>query len=180
MGIETAGYASYVAIAAALAGTAVSVRQSEIAADNAVEQGKIAAADAGYAQDAAQAQADQIREAARRQRAAAKAALSASGVSVNEGTPIKIDQEIARGGEYDALQAILSGDRGASTSMKEATAYGKYASSTRSAGYAQGAATLIQSGASIGKSSGWRSQGPGFSGTQAPAPVVDRSIRINP
>jgi len=167
------------ALAAAAVGTGVAVNQAQQQADAQVEQGKITAADAGFAQDAAQAQADQIREAARRQRAAAKAALSASGVSVNEGTPIKIDQEIARGGEYDALQAILSGDRGASTSMKEATAYGKYASSTRSAGYAQGAATLIQSGASISKSSGWRSQGPGFSGTQAPAPVVDRSIRIN-
>lgn len=167
------------ALAAAVVGTGVAVHQGQVAADQAVEQGKISAADAGYQQDAATAQADQIRRAAMRQRAAARAALSASGVSVDEGTPIKIDQEITRGGEYDALTAILGGDRAASTSTKEAAAYGKYASSTRSAGYAQGATTVLQSGAGMTKAGGWRSNGPGFSGTQAPAPVeTARIIKI--
>lgn len=167
------------ALAAAVVGTGVAVHQGQVAADQAVEQGKISAADAGYQQDAATAQADQIRRAAMRQRAAARAALSASGVSVDEGTPIKIDQEITRGGEYDALTAILGGDRAASTGLKEAVSYGKYASKTKQAGAWQAASTVLASGASAANSSGWRSNGPGFSGTQAPAPVVDRSIRVN-
>ena len=166
------GAAGYLAIAAFVASTATAVHSAQVQADNAVEQGKISAADAGYAQDAAQAQADQIREAAKRQRAAARASLAASGVSVDEGTALKIDQQIARGGEYDALQAILSGDRGASSATAEAVAYGKYAKASKQAGVASAANTVLSAGASMGSASGWRSNGPGFSGTQAPAPVV--------
>jgi len=69
---------------------------------------------AAYAQDEAQAQADKIRRITRRDQGAARAALAASGVDVNRGTAMLVDQEIGTWGEQDALNAVLTGKREAS------------------------------------------------------------------
>lgn len=159
------------------AGTAISsANQSAKAAE---ATGRNLASQAGQQQDAAAAQADQIRKAARRQRAAAEASFAAGGVDVGVGTPIAVDNEIARGGELDALNTIITGGRGANSLTQEAIAYGKQANAARMAGYGQAASTLLSAGAGAMSAAGWRSNGPGFSGTQTAAPISDRSIRIN-
>jgi hypothetical protein len=159
------------------AGTAIhSANQQAKAAE---ETGRNLASQAGQEQDAASAQADQIRKAARRQRAAAEASYAAGGVDVGVGSAITVDNEIARGGEFDALNAIISGGRGADSLTQEAAAYGKQARNAKMAGYGQAASSLLSAGAGAMKASGWRSNGAGFSGTQTAAPISDRSIRIS-
>jgi hypothetical protein len=164
------------------AGTGITIagqmQAANAQADLQVAQGKSIAQQAGQEQDAASAQAERIRAAARRQAAEAAAAFSASGVSVDAGTPLKIEQEIQRGGASDALMTILSAERNATTAGNEASALGVSAKATRSAGKTQAMGTLMSSAASMAAASGWRSNGPGFSGTQKPAPISDRSIRV--
>lgn len=166
-------------LAAAAAGTGTAIYSANQAAAAAEQQGRSLASQAGQQQDAAAAQAEQIRKAAKRQRAAAEASFAAGGVDVGVGTPIAVDNEIARGGELDALNTIITGGRGADSLTQEAIAYGKQANAARMAGYGQAASTLLSAGAGAMSAAGWRSNGPGFSGTQAAAPISDRSIRIN-
>lgn len=149
------------------------VQSANAAADAQEAQGKQLATQAGQQQDAANAEAERIRAAARRQRAEAAAAYSASGVSVAEGTPLKIDQEIARGGELDALNTIISGGRESDTLTNEAAAFGKQAKASRKAGQMQAVSTLMSGASSAATASGWRANGPGFSGGQARAPIVN-------
>lgn len=166
-------------VAAAVIGAGTAVYSADQQAKAAEETGRNLASQAGQAQDGAAAEAEQIRQAARRQRAAAQAAYAASGVDVGTGSAIKIDQTIAKGGEYDALNAIISGGNGAKSLTAEALTYGKAAKAARTAGYASAASTLMSAGASYAQASGWRQNGPGYSGGQTPAPIVDRSIRVN-
>lgn len=149
------------------------------AADAAEAQGKALATQAGQEQDAANAQAERIRAAGKRQAAEATAAFSASGVSVDAGTPLKINEEITRGSSLDALNTIISAGRQGEASVTEAAGLGAKAKATRKAGQIQAATTLMQAGANAATASGWRSAGPGFSGTQARAPISDASIRVN-
>lgn len=167
------------ALAAAAIGTGTAIQSANQQAAAAEEQGRSLASQAGQQQDAAAAQADQIRKAARRQRAAAEASFAAGGVDVGVGSAIAVDNEIARGGEFDALNAIITGGRGADSLTQEAIAYGKQARNAKMAGYGQAASSLLSAGAGAMKASGWRSNGPGFSGTQTAAPISDRSIRIS-
>lgn len=149
------------------------------AASESIEQARQLSQQAGAAQDAANAQAELIRRAARRQAAEAAAALAGSGVSVDAGTPLVINTEIQRGAESDALMTILGADRESSALQYESEALGKRAQAQRKAGYMNAMNSLLQSGANAMSASGWRSSGPGFSGTQAPAPISNRSIRVN-
>lgn len=100
--------------------------------------------------------------------------FSASGVSVERGTPLKINERINYGGEVDALNTILGADRNARVADDEAGALGRQARATRGAGRTQAVSSLMTAAASAATASGWRSAGPGFSGTQAPAPIVSR------
>lgn len=165
------------ALATLVVGTAVTVggqqQAAAAAADAAEAQGRSLATDAGQAQDAATAEAERIRAAARRQRAEAAAAYSASGVSVAEGTPLKIDQEIARGGELDALNTIISGGRGADSLTRESAAFGAQAGAIKRAANTQSFSTVMSSGKQAISASGWRANGPGFSGGQKPAPIIN-------
>lgn len=164
-------------IGAAIVGTGVAVNGQQQAAAAAAEaaqvQGQAVATEAGQTQDAAAAEAERIRAAARRQRAEAAAAYAGSGVSVGDGTPLKIDQEIARGGELDALNTIISGGRGAAVLTNEASAFGSQANAYRKAANTQTFNTLMSSGDKFLSATGWRANGPGFSGGQAPAPIVN-------
>lgn len=164
-----------VALSVGLGGMAAygQVQAADAAADAQVAQGKQLATQAGQQQDASNAEAERIRAAARRQRAEAAAAYSASGVSVADGTPLKIDQEIARGGELDALNTIISGGRESDTLTREAAAMGRQAKATRQAGRMQAVSTLMSSASNAATASGWRANGPGFSGGQARAPIVN-------
>lgn len=163
---------AFVAVATALTAYGQH-QQAQAQQDSAEAQGQNVATQAGQQQDAATAEAERIRSAARRQRAEAAAAYAASGVSVGEGSAVKIDQEIARGGSLDALNTIISGGREADTLSRESAAFGKAASAARRAGTTQMFATVMSSGSSAMSASGWRANGPGFSGGQAPAPIVN-------
>lgn len=165
---------AFVAVGAAGVTAYGQYQQGKAAAESQVTQGRQLAQQAGQEQDAANAQAERIRAAARRQAAEAAAAFSASGVSVDAGTPLKIDQEIRRGGELDALNTIISGGREADTLTREAEAFGQMAKATRRAATTQAFSTLMSGASSAATGSGWRTNGPGFSGTQAPAPIVNR------
>jgi hypothetical protein len=63
--------------------------------------------------DAAKAEADRFRRATTRARGQARAALAGAGVDVTQGTPLVIDEDIARRGEQEALMTLLTGERGA-------------------------------------------------------------------
>lgn len=170
-----------IALSVGLGGLAAygQVQTANAAADAAEAQGKAIATQAGQEQDAANAQAERIRAAGKRQAAEATAAFSASGVSVDAGTPLKINEEITRGSSLDALNTIISAGRQGDASMTEAAGLGAKAAATRKAGQIQAASTLMQAGAQAATASGWRSAGPGFSGTQARAPISNASIRVN-
>lgn len=160
--------------------TYAGVTQANAAQDAADAQASEINMAAGAEQDAATAKADQIRKAARRQRGEARAAYSASGVATDAGTPLLIDNQIAYGGESDALMTILGANRNATSASRQGVAYGKQGKDQAKAIYTQTAASVLQQGASAAVSSGWRSNGPGFSGTQSAAPISSATpVRIN-
>jgi hypothetical protein len=120
-----------------------------------------------------------IRRAGARQVGAANAAYAGAGVKVGEGSAERVEQEITQDYEHDAYQAILEGKRrarGLTTDAQMTRIGGRMA---EQASYANAANSLLGSFAQGARSSGWRTKGPGFSGTQAPAPVEDRSIYSN-
>ena len=152
------------------------IQAANAQADAQEAQGQALAAQAGQQQDAANAQAERIRAAARRQAAEARAAAAAGGVSVDAGTPVVLNKEITRAGEVDALNTIISGGRESTALTTEAANMGSIAGATRSAGKTQAFGTLMSSAATAFNASGWRTNGPGFSGTQKAAPIVNRSF----
>lgn len=64
---------------------------------------------------AAEQEAAKIRKAGEKQAGAARAALAASGVDVNSGTAININEDIYGGAESDAQNTLLTGKRRAAT-----------------------------------------------------------------
>lgn len=171
MGIETA-----VLIGAAVvsAGTAYYAgEQQKKAADANADQ---AEADAAAAAGAAEVEARKIREATRRQQGEAQAALASSGVQVGIGTAELIQQDIAQRGEEDALTTILNGRNRGRLMGREAEALRIGGRNARTAGYLNAGSSLISGYSAYGRASGWRQNGPGYSGGQAPAPVETRSV----
>lgn len=156
------------------AGTAFSVVGQVQAADAAAEaaqvQGESLNRQAGQELDAANAKAALIRKAARAQVGETRAAFSASGVSADAGTPIKVAEDITRGGEFDASNAILSGSRSSQSLSDEAMNTIKAGKAQQQAGYMGAAGSLLSAGAKT--YSGW------LNSKQPPAPIVDRSIRV--
>lgn len=140
---------------AMLAGAAVSTvaaidsaeTQSDIA-DNQAQQAKNAAA---YSEDDARQRAEKIRKASRAQRGEAAAALAKSGVKLGEGTPLELDKSIAVGGEEDAMSAILTGSRSASTSRQEANMLQASGDAAQRAGYYQAGSTVLGAGSSYSR-----------------------------
>lgn len=103
--------------------------------------------------DAAKAEAEKIRRAKDRAQGEARAALAGSGVSVSEGSPIVIAQDIANRYEEDAFTALLNGDRRARSMNQQGAMYKMAGSNAMNAGY-MGAGTSLLSGAM--KYSGWK------------------------
>jgi hypothetical protein len=67
-------------------------------------------------QDQAEQEAERIRKAGRRAQGQARAQLAASGVRVDEGSAVLIDEDIARESENDAQMTLLTGKRQARSS----------------------------------------------------------------
>lgn len=157
MGVVEGSILAYAAAAASVVGTAVSVysqmEQADQADKIAQQQQNQAREDAQFAASEAQVQARQIRKAADKQRAEARGALAASGVTVGVGTAEQIDEEINAAGEEDALMAIYDG-----TNRARAINQGGEITASRSRNAANasryGAATsALQGGATLAR--GW-------------------------
>lgn len=105
----------------------------------------------------------------------ADTAAAASGVVVGQGSSAEVDRQIYADSERDAYQAILTGDRRARG--LHVAAVGDVAAGDVAATNADlnATGTVLSGGYQMLRGSGWRSVGPGWAGTQAPAPVVDRS-----
>jgi hypothetical protein len=129
---------------------------------------------AKVAEDESMKMAAIIRRAGVRQVGAANAAFAGAGVKVGEGSAAEVERTVMQDYEHDAYQAILEGKRRALGLRTE----GKFA---QLQGDAQGAALQVNSMSSaLGsaytgmRGTGWRTAGPGFSGTQSPAPIETR------
>lgn len=149
MGIETA---------ILIAGVAVSAGSAIYQGQQADKIGKYQAAqiqaDADASRAEAQLQADQIRKAGQRQRAAATAAMAASGVKTDTGTAELINTTITEDAERDALTTIQSGgnrSRQMNASAQAARIGGKNAAN---AGYFNAASTALGAGSKV--ASGWK------------------------
>ena len=122
------------------------------------------AADARAEKGAAAIHAEKIRKMAKRTAGEARAALSASGVSVDEGTALNINSEIYSNAEEDAAMAVFGGgNRAARLSAEiEGNEIRKDASAKATR---INTASSVLSGASQ-MYSGWRTQQPAAGGTQ--------------
>lgn len=128
-------------------------------------------ADAQAEREAGVVAANKTRKQGKYAQAEAAAALAGSGVEVTAGTPIRIDQQIARNVEEDALQEILFGTRKGERLDQEAVglrASGKNAARNSLFG---AAGSILSAGATM-NSPGWKR----VAKEQAPAPVEDRYV----
>lgn len=117
-----------------------------------------------------------IRRAGRRQVAQANAAYAGAGVKVGEGSAGLVEQEVAQNVEHDAFQALLEGNRRARGMETDAQLTRIDGSLKKTAGYVNAVGTVLASTYQGMRANGWRTAGPGFSGQQAPAPVVNRDF----
>lgn len=83
--------------------------------ENGKYQKEQANADADAAEGAARVQADRIRSITKKQQSNARAALAGSGVNVDQGTAVNINEDIGQRGEQDALTTVLQGSYNANS-----------------------------------------------------------------
>lgn len=120
--------------------------QKQAADANALEN-DIAAA---QSREAAKQEADRIRKAGDRQAGAARAAFAGSGIVVDQGSAVNINQDIYQGAESDALNTLLTGER-------QASAYNRKASMYRAEGENAVTSSLLSSAATAGQAmAGWK------------------------
>jgi hypothetical protein len=116
-----------------------------------------------------------IRRAGRRAVGQTNSAYAGSGVLVGQGSAGQVEGELVQDVEHDAFQALLEGHRrgrGLSTQADLTRIDGRM---RQTAGYMNAVGSALGGGYQAMRNNGWRTAGPGFSGTQAPAPVDDRS-----
>lgn len=151
MGIETAALLTYAAVASTVvaAGSAIytGVQASNAADTNAELARRQGVQDA----DAAVAQAEKIRKAARAQAGAANAALAVSGVSVGDGTPIRINEQIYQDSEQDAYNTLLTGSRAQRTANNQANVITAQGNSAMISGALNAGSSLLAGGANYAK-----------------------------
>lgn len=154
MGIETA---AMVAIAASAAYSAYSsVQQGKQAQLNAEAQSEQAQADADDAASAAVVQAERIRKMGRIQSSEARASLAGSGVEVDAGTTLNINEEITKNAEEDAVMTILNGERQKRRGYVDASNMELYGRQQRAAANSQAVGSILSAGAQAGMA-GWKS-----------------------
>lgn len=134
-----------------------SLSKGQAQSDAAEYSARVAENEAAAKADAGRAHAEKVRLAYREQRARARTALAGSGVEVDEGSAVLIDQDITRRGEQDALSAILSGDREAESSRQMAEQQRYAGRNARRAGQLGAVTSVLDGGARIGR--GWKGIG---------------------
>lgn len=152
-----------------------------------IQSGRTAKAQAGLQAQALEAQGRQeeqaaletarvIRRAGHKVQSAATAAYAGAGVRVDSGSAQAVQEQIGQDVEHDAFQTILEGKRRALGLGTEASLRRTDGMLAQSAAYVNAAGTVLGGAYKGMVANGWRSGGgPGFSGTQAAAPVTDRS-----
>lgn len=115
-----------------------------------------------------------IRKAGAQQVKQVTANYAGAGVVVGEGSASEAERYVEQNVEHDAFQAILEGSRRARGMQTQAAMTRADGSIQEAAGNAAAVGTLLSTGASAMKASGWRTKGPGYSGQQAPAPIETR------
>lgn len=153
-----------------------SINQGKAVQRSANEQAAQLEYQAAVDQDNAMAEAGLIRRAGRADRGRTLTALAASGVEIGEGSALDAERQVMEDSETDAAIAILNGQRAARGAQSQAESSRRAGRDARRAGNINAFGSLLSAGANGLKASGWRSAGPGFSGTQAPAPVEIRNL----
>lgn len=110
----TTGTMLAITTAVSMAGTLAQGVAAKRAGD---DQARIEENQAAQQMDQAGQEAERIRKAGKRTQGAARAALAASGIRVDEGTALTIDDEIGYESELDAQMTLLTGKRGARASQ---------------------------------------------------------------
>lgn len=150
-GISAVGY---VALAAAAVSAAASVYTGVQAKNAAEANAELANRQGAQEKDQAVAQAEKIRKAARAQAGAANAALAASGVSVGDGTAVRINEQIYQDSEQDAYNTLLTGSRAQRTANNQANVLTAQGNAAMISGGLNAGASLLSSGSNYAK---WKS-----------------------
>jgi hypothetical protein len=165
-----------VTIAFAAVQTYGQIQQGRTAKANANADADALQAQAAFARDDAQGQALRIRREGTQARGQALGAVVASGVKVGEGSALDAERQVMTDYAQDEYLAILTGERQARGLNTEASNRRRAGRDAMRAAYFQAGTSLLSAGANGMRAGGWRSNGPGFSGTQMPAPVETRII----
>lgn len=120
-----------------------------------------------------------IRRAGHKAIGQANAAYAGAGVKVGEGSAGDTERQLYQDVEHDAYQAILEGDRRALGLRTQGTMARAQGDMAKSASYVNAVNSLAGGFYKGMTGSGWRTAGPGFSGQQAPAPVINRDFPRN-
>lgn len=147
-GIEIAVLAS----GALAAGSAI--HQGQVQKNYADYQSDQAQADAEAAKGAAQVEAERIRKASKQQREQAVAALAGSGVNVDSGTALRIDQEISSNAGQDAYLTMVGGSDRAARLNADAQGFRLQGNNARTAGYVSAGTSLLAATTNNGR--GWK------------------------
>lgn len=132
---------------------------------------------AALGRDNAQALARSYRREGEAVRGQVLTGAAASGVKIGEGSVLDAEREVMVNAEVDAEMAILRGEQEGRQLNARAEMTRRAGRAAKRAGNIAAFTTLLSAGAQGMKASGWRANGPGFSGQQAPAPVIDKSTR---
>jgi hypothetical protein len=151
------------------------VSQGMSARKAANEQARQYELQAATERDNAQAEAEQIRQEGSAARGQTLAALAGSGVTVGQGSALEAERQVVDSYVHDEYMAILTGDRRAGAMQETARQTRKAGRDAMRAGLINAGTSLLSSGAQGMRATGFRSAGPGWSGTQAPAPVESRT-----
>ncbi|APJ18542.1 hypothetical protein [Acinetobacter baumannii] len=135
-------------------GAAAAVASATLAGYSAYSQSKTAEkqaeADASAQASRGRLEAERILKQKTKQQSMARAAAAANGLDVNEGTALKINDEIEKAGQYDAEIARQTGYNASQRLMAQADQYGKNANTA----LASGALNTVSAGVSAKK--GWK------------------------
>lgn len=106
---------------------------------------------------AAAEEAKRIRKAGERQASAARAQLAASGIAVDSGSAININEDISGGAESDAMNTLLTGKRRAESYTISSGQHINEAASSRAAGANARTSSILAAGGTVLQ--GWRGVG---------------------
>ena len=155
------------AATALIAGTAysahTSMQQGKQAQLNAEAQSEQAQVDADAAASAAVVQADRIRKMARLQAGQARASLAGSGVEVDAGTALNINEEIYKNSEEDAALTIFNGENQRKRGYVDASNIALDGKQARAAGNSQAIGTVLGGAAQGGMA--WKASAASKNGT---------------